>query len=84
MNERTDTTFHESGDFAHTLTTQPIAAPPGRVHVAIFSRWGRAKNPAGVQRLLGLTLSRSELGLLIQGLQTAAASLQEEQQEHDA
>ena len=72
MTQRTDTTFYNTGGYSLTLTTQPVAAVKNAIHLQIASRWGNAKDPDGQQHLLSLTLSRSELARLIEGLQEAA------------
>jgi hypothetical protein len=72
MTQRTDTTFYNTGGFSLTLSTQPVAAVKGAIHLQIASRWDSAHDPDGQQRLLSLTVSRSELARLIEGLQEAA------------
>jgi hypothetical protein len=72
MTQRTDTTFYNTGGYSLTLCTQPVAAVKDAIHLQITSRWGNAQDPDGEQRLLNLTLSRSELAHLIEGLQEAA------------
>lgn len=72
MTQRTHTTFYNTGGYSLTLTTQPVAAVRDAIHLQIASRWGNARDPDGEQRLLGLTLSRSELVHLIEALQKAA------------
>lgn len=71
MTERTETTFYNTGAFSLNLVTQSVAAVPGAIHIQIASRWGHAKDPQDEQQLLGLTLDRSELTRLIEGLQDA-------------
>jgi len=72
MNQRTHTTFYNTGGYSMTLTTQPVAAVKSAIHLQIASRWDSAHDPDGQQRLLSLTLSCSELARLIEGLQEAA------------
>jgi hypothetical protein len=72
MTQATHTTFYNTGGYSLTLTTQPVAALPDAIHLQITSRWGKAQDPEGEQRLLGLTLSASELNRLIEGLQQVA------------
>ena len=72
MTQRIDTIFYNTGGYSLTLSTQTVAAVKGAIHLQVASRWGTAKDPDGQQRLLSLTLGRSELARLIEGLQEAA------------
>jgi hypothetical protein len=72
MTQRTHTTFYNTGGYSLTLSTQPVTAVKGAIHLQIASRWDSAHDPDGQQRLLSLTLSRSEFARLIEGLQEAA------------
>ena len=63
--------FLNAGGYVYSLTTQPVQALPGAVHVKITTRWDHAKDAAYEVRQFSVTLQRHELALLVAGLTDA-------------